>query len=184
MTDRPGSAQTSGVPSAAVGQASFESMFREELGYVMNTLRRLGVPDRDVEDVAHDVFVVAYRKHEEFDPQRPRRPWLFGIALRVAADHRRLFRNRFERPVFDPTAEVAAATEHGAEDLERRRIVQRGLDALDLDKRAVLVLHDVEGHAMPEVASALGIPLNTAYSRLRAARERFRAAITGEGAST
>lgn len=183
MTDPSRSPQLGGVPSAEpslVGRASFESMFREELGYVLNSLRRLGVRESDVEDLAHDVFVVAYRKQGELDPARPRRPWLFGIALRVASDYRRLFRNRYERPAIDPEAERAAAPEQQGADLERRRLVQRGLDTLDLDKRAVLVLHDVEGHAMPEIAAALAIPLNTAYSRLRAARERFRAAITGD----
>jgi RNA polymerase sigma-70 factor (ECF subfamily) len=177
MMDPARSPQCPSVPVPPdAGRASFESMFREELGYVINSLKRLGVRESDAEDVAHDVFVVAYRKQADFDPGRPRRPWLFGIALRVASDYRRLARNRYERPSADP--ESAASSSDGV-DVERRRIVQRGLDTLDLDKRAVLVLHDVEGHAMPEVADALGIPLNTAYSRLRAARERFRAAVTG-----
>lgn len=188
MTDpsslpQPGSVPTARPDPPLSGATSFEAMFRAELGYVLSSLRRLGVREGDVEDVAHDVFVVAYRKLADFDPTRPRRPWLFGIAVRVASDYRRLARHRYERPDDEARAD-ASATEGDDADHERRSLVRRGLAALDLDKRAVLILHDVEGHAMPEVAAALGLPLNTAYSRLRAARERFRAAISPGGGGT
>jgi len=42
-----------------------------------------------------------------------------------------------------------------------------------IDKRAVLVMHDMDGVAMPKIAEALSIPLNTAYSRLRLARQEL-----------
>jgi RNA polymerase sigma-70 factor (ECF subfamily) len=60
---------------------------------------------------------------------------------------------------------------------QQRQLLARALAALDLDKRAVLVMHDVDGHPMPEIAEALSIPLNTAYSRLRLAREQFAIAV-------
>lgn len=161
-----------------VDRATFEAMFRRELGYVLASLRRLGVSPGDVEDLAHDVFVVAFRRLADLDPRRSPRPWLFGIALRVAADHRRLARHRYERTDGDPAVHARAEASRASDAVERRSVVQRGLDALDLDKRAVLVLHDVEGHAMPEIADVLQIPLNTAYSRLRLARARFRQAVT------
>lgn len=164
--------------AAAPGNEAFEALFRRELGYVLATLRRLGVRPGDVEDLAHDVFVVAFRRLGDLDPARPPRPWLFGIALRVAADYRRLARHRYERSDDEQAGRTPAPDAPAGEQVERRGLVQRGLDALDLDKRAVLILHDVEGHGMPEIAAALGIPLNTAYSRLRLARERFRRAVT------
>jgi len=53
----------------------------------------------------------------------------------------------------------------------------RALEELDLDRRAVFVMHDIDGHVMPDIAAALGVPLNTAYSRLRLARADFAAAV-------
>ena len=52
----------------------------------------------------------------------------------------------------------------------------RALDRVDIGRRAVFILADLEGRAVPEIATELGIPLNTAYSRLRLAREEFAAA--------
>ena len=57
-------------------------------------------------------------------------------------------------------------------------MVLKALDALDLDKRAVLVMHELDGVAIPDVAMALSIPLNTAYSRLRLARRDFEKAVS------
>lgn len=158
----------------------FDAIFRAELPYVVATLRRLGARSADVEDLAHDVFVVVHRRLADYDVSRPVRPWLFGIALRVASDDRRLARRRYERT--DEGATLAARAPGAQPDqaalaAERRALVLRGLDALELDKRAILLLHDIDGEPMPEIAHALGVPLNTAYSRLRLARERFREAI-------
>ena len=80
----------------ASARAAFRTLFQTHFSYVFHTLRRLGVAARDLPDVTHDVFVTAYRRFCEYDPSRPLRPWLFGIALRLAADHRRLARHRRE----------------------------------------------------------------------------------------
>lgn len=166
--------------SSTAKPARFEAIFRAELPYVLATLRRLGGRVADLEDLAHEVFVVVHRRLPDYDASRPLRPWLFGIALRIASDDRRLARRRWERGDEGET-EAAVAKEVGPEraaiDAERRALVLRALDALDLDKRALIVLHDIDGEPMPEIAHALGVPLNTAYSRLRLARERFREAI-------
>jgi RNA polymerase sigma-70 factor (ECF subfamily) len=61
---------------------------------------------------------------------------------------------------------------------ENRALVAAALESLDLDRRAVFVLHDLDDVPVPEIARTLDIPLNTAYSRLRVARERFVKAIT------
>jgi len=61
--------------------------------YVWKTLRRLGVPPQDLEDLVHDLFVVVHRHLGDYDPTRPVRPWLFGIAVRIVADFRRSARN-------------------------------------------------------------------------------------------
>jgi RNA polymerase sigma-70 factor (ECF subfamily) len=156
---------------ASVPPPRFEQIFEAELGYVWKTLERLGIPARDLEDVAHDVFVAVYRHLDRYDADRPIRPWLCGFAYRTASDYRRLARNRYERIGAElPGAFTASAQAR----LEARDLALRALQEVALERRVVLVMHDIDGHAMPDVASELGIPLNTAYSRLRIARAEFR----------
>ena len=51
------------------------------------------------------------------------------------------------------------------------------MESVELDCRAVMVMHELEGHSVPHIAEVLGIPLNTAYSRLRLARAEFAKAV-------
>ncbi len=158
--------------------ADFPAVYGAELGYVWSTLRRLGVQERDLEDLCHDVFVVVFRNLAAYDTRRPIRPWLFGISFRVASDYRRSARYRREIP--GTTREVACPAPPADEVMlrhERQRLVVRALAELELDRRAVFVMHDIDGHVMPDIAAALGVPLNTAYSRLRLARADFAAAV-------
>jgi RNA polymerase sigma-70 factor (ECF subfamily) len=162
---------------------TFHEIFQAELPYVWNTLRRLRVRESEIEDVAHDVFVTVYRLLDQYDPSRPLKPWLFGVALRVAARHRDLARHKRELPE-DHRREVVdegPAPDAQLESKQERHLILEALEALDLDRRAVLIMHDLDGHAIPEVAAALSIGVNTAYSRLRLAREQFRATFVRLG---
>jgi len=161
------------------GTVEFRAVFDAECGYVWTTLRRLGVHDRDVEDMAHETFLRVSAHLHEYDPRRPLRPWLFVFALRMARDYRRLA--RFRREVVGVTEEPA--TEPGAQPdevlaaREAHVLVMRALDALGWDKRVVFVACELEEREIAEVADALGIPRNTAASRLRLARKEFTDAI-------
>jgi RNA polymerase sigma-70 factor, ECF subfamily len=156
----------------------FDDVYREHFPYVWRSLRRLGVAPADVEDLTHEVFVVVHRKLGEFEARRPIKPWLFGIAFRLASEDRRRARRRFELTM--PTVEQACGTP-GADDLlesdERRRLVLECLQALDVNQRAVLILLDIDGEAAADVAIAMNIPLPTVYSRVRVARRNFAAAV-------
>src|SRR6185503_12751947 len=72
----------------AGGEDCFQ-VYQRELDYLLGSLRRLGVPYRDIEDVVHEVFLVMLRRWQDYDRMRPVRPWLFGIAFRVASAERR-----------------------------------------------------------------------------------------------
>jgi len=163
---------TSGQPP------DFPSIYRSEFSYVWKTLRRLGAPPQDLEDLVHDLFVVVHRHLSDFDPGRPLRPWLFGIAVRVVADFRRSPRSA--RELLGETAEGvdgAPSPHEHLEGTEARAVLMKALDGLDLDRRAVFVMHELDEIPMPEIARTLAIPLNTAYSRLRLARADVAQAI-------
>jgi RNA polymerase sigma-70 factor (ECF subfamily) len=110
----------------------------------------------------------------DYDSSRPLRPWLFGFVFRVAKDHRKLARHRYEvkKGHYEAPDPAPAADERLISE-DRRQIVSAALDALDLDHRALFVAHEIEGHPVPELARALSLPVFTVYSRLRVAREKF-----------
>jgi RNA polymerase sigma-70 factor (ECF subfamily) len=159
-------------------RARFRSIFDANVGYVAASLGRLGVVPGDRDDLISEIFVRVHRELGAYDPARPLRPWLFAFAARVASEHRRLARHR--REVLGEIGDVPATTAAPDEALEHddaKRLVNAGLEALDLDKRAVFVLHDLDETPVPEIARVLGIAEGTAYSRLRAARAEFTAAV-------
>jgi RNA polymerase sigma-70 factor (ECF subfamily) len=151
-------------------------LYQQELDYLLASLRRLGVPNHDLEDVAHDVFLVMCRRWADYDRQRPLRPWLFGIAFRVWAAHRR----KSKRQTLTQRTELADSQPAPDELLEAgqaRQLLLRCLAEVPLERRAVLVMHEVDEVPMREIAAQLGIPLFTAYSRLRKARSELDAAL-------
>jgi RNA polymerase sigma-70 factor (ECF subfamily) len=175
---RPLSNSVAPTPLQRASDRDFSAIFAKEFSYVWRALARLGVNAADREDLAHEVFFQVYRQLPTADLERPLRPWLFAFAFRIASTHRRLARHRFEL-----TCEVVEGPDSNPsahETLERREaqnLVDRALEELNLEQRAVFVLHEIDGCAMPEIASALSIPLNTAYSRLRLGRGRFTSAV-------
>ncbi len=180
MVAYPKHASPQELPNESAGRplADFDELYRAHFPYVWRTLRRLGVPPADLEDVTHEVFVVVHRRLADFDAGRPVKPWLFGIAYRLASEDRRRAHRRHE--VVGPSPEPPALAPP-ADDLierdERRRLVLECLQALSLEQRAVLILLDIDGEAATEVATAMNVPLPTVYSRLRAARLKFAAAV-------
>jgi RNA polymerase sigma-70 factor (ECF subfamily) len=154
------------------------TIFQEEFRYVWNTLRRLGIQERDLEDLAHEVFVRVHDQLPLFDPSRPLRPWLFGIALGIATNYRRLARHRVQLMAEPPeVTDQARRADESLEQSEQAQLVHAALQDVSLEQRAVLVLHELDGCPIPEIATTLGLGLNTAYSRLRLGREAFRSAF-------
>lgn len=161
-------------PEVLPKSLDFEAAYDVEWGYVWIWLQRLGVQEADLPDLTQEVFVQAFRTWGRFDGDRPLRPWLFGIAYRVMLGFRRLARHRLEIAGGGDWPEAPGASGEEAVALsENRRLFLAALDSMDLQRRAVFVLHEVEGYTVPEIADALSEPLNTVYSRLRLGRREF-----------
>jgi RNA polymerase sigma-70 factor (ECF subfamily) len=153
------------MPADPSPRPEFRHVFDREFSFVWNVLRQLGVHANDIEDVAHEVFITVHRHLGTYDPTRPIRPWLFGIATHAASDYRRLARHKREAP-----DEIAASRQALA-------LVDAAMATMPIERKAVLIMHEMEGYAMPEISASLGVPLNTAYSRLRLARKQFSEAV-------
>jgi RNA polymerase sigma-70 factor (ECF subfamily) len=154
------------------------ALFGMYTAYVWNTLRRLGAARADLEDLTQDVFLQVHRHRGDHRAGSPVRPWLFAFAFRVASQNRRRAYRRYEtygeidnaiHPGARPDEEAAAA--------EDRALILGALQALNMQRRAVFVLYEIDRMAIGEIARSLGIPVNTAYSRLRTARAEFAVAV-------
>ena len=164
------------------------AIYGERAEFVWLTLQRLGVRDADLEDVAHDVFLIAHRKLASYDGTARVTTWLFGICLRVAANYRRRAHVRLERPMGGAETYERVADSTPPEEIlglrEARLRLSAVLDRIDLTKRAVFVMFEVEGLSCAEIATQMGVPLGTVYSRLHGARRAFAEALAGEGSKT
>ncbi len=158
----------------------FAEVYRAYFPFVWRNAQSLGVRSAALDDVVQEVFVIVHRRLHEFGGRSAMRTWLSGIVLNVVRHHRRSLarkspHDRADAEPADP--DDLPSTEHNpfvlAEIQERTQLLQRVLATLDDEKREVLVLSELEEFTVPEIAEALGIKLNTAYSRLRLAREQF-----------
>lgn len=143
--------------------------------FVWRSLRRLGIPDGDVDDTCQQVFLVAHRRLVDIDPDSER-SFLFQTALRVAADWRRAHRRRGECTEGD-VLDVPDTSAGPDELMDRRRarvLLDRVLAAMPMDLRVVFVLFELEEMTMAEIATTSEIPAGTVASRLRRARRVFR----------
>jgi RNA polymerase sigma-70 factor, ECF subfamily len=156
---------------------AFAEIYAEYAKFVWRNLRRLGVPEASIEDAVQDVFLVIHRRLSAFEGRSSLRTWLFGIVLRVAASHRRKGRDEEQRaapvPSFLLDALSAPSAEGPFELVVQRQatdLLHRVLAELDDEKRTMLIMVELEQTTVAEAAEVLDINLNTAYSRLRAAR--------------
>jgi RNA polymerase sigma-70 factor (ECF subfamily) len=167
-------------PAAPASRPSFPALYTEHFAFVWRNLRRLGVPEASLRDAAQDVFVVVYRRLGEYEAREKVRSWLYSILTRVAREHARRRRRKDPTPV-DHAEEIAdpraQPPDRGAAQNQDLRLLLELLDELDLEKREAFVLSDLEQMTAPEIAEALGVNLNTVYSRVRAARRELRAAL-------
>jgi RNA polymerase sigma-70 factor, ECF subfamily len=146
--------------------------------FVWRSLRRLGVPDCDVEDASQQVFLVAHRRMADIVPESER-SFLFQTALRVAADWRRAHKRRCEEAGMDlpDVPDLAANPEEQIDQQRQRALLDRVLEAMPMELRAVFVLFELEEMTMMEIATVSDIPPGTVASRLRRARQAFRDAV-------
>ena len=154
--------------------ARLQRMAAEHFAFVWRVLRRLGASPDAADDAAQEVFVVAVRRVADIEPGRER-AFLAGTARRVARALRRAPRADADDP--RGRVEVVRAGDPNPEELSDRKRARDQLDAIlesmDDDLREVFVLYEIEGLTLPEIAELTGVPLGTATSRLRRAREAF-----------
>ncbi len=151
-------------------------VYERELGYLYETLRRLGVRAPDIDDVAQEIFVVLQRNWPELDVSYPLRPYLSAVAFRLASAHRR--RRAREIPYAHLDAEdETAGPEEAFQSAESAQLLLMALRRLPAKRRAVVLMHDLDGHPIVDVAARLSLTRFGAYARLRKARKELASAM-------
>ena len=157
------------------------SIHEQYADFVWRMLQRMGVRDADIEDQLQEVFVVVHHRLHTFDGTARMTTWLFGICTRVAASYRRRAHRRREQVVAEvPEGRMhdEGGPEHEVMAHQARTRLMAILDLMDLEKRAIFVMFELDEIPCEAIAEILGVPLGTVHSRLHAARKDFQAALT------
>jgi len=162
---------------ASEREARLKSIVAEHYAFLWRLLRRLGVPESDVEDAAQRCLWTVARRLDDIVAGKEK-SFLFGVTLRVAKGARRPAAP-WEIGDDELLARLPASGPDAADQLDERRaraMLDALLDAMPPELRTVFVLYEIEEFTMAEIAGTLEVPLGTVASRLRRAREVFEAA--------
>jgi RNA polymerase sigma-70 factor (ECF subfamily) len=165
----------------------FRAIYDKYFDFVWTCARRLGVPTEAVDDVVQEIFIVVHARLPTVERPASLRSWLYGVVRRTVstyhrARHARGARESVEAEVEDHAGPMQPSPLDLAVLSDELQLLWRLLGELSPAKREVLMLAELEEMTMPEIAEAIGIPLNTAYSRLRAARHEFSDAFSRHAA--
>lgn len=170
--------------SPAPDLPAFAELFETYFAFVWRTARRLGTPESNLDDVVQETFATAHRRWHEFEGRSSLKTWLYGIVFNVARALRRELGAKYPAALHaerradpDLLADGGEGPHESAAKREAARFVERFLGRLNQDQRDVFVLAELEQLSAPEIATVVGAPLNTVYSRLRLARLEFAKAV-------
>jgi RNA polymerase sigma-70 factor (ECF subfamily) len=159
----------------------FESIYRQYFDFVWASVRRLGVSPPATDDVVQEVFIVIHSRLHTLEQPQALRSWIYGVVRRTVSGHHR---SRRAREASGATLGTEPDMQRGpptpfdlTEQNDQVKLLWSLLQELDEHKREVFVMAELDELTVPEIAEFLGIPLNTAYSRLRAARQAFEEAL-------
>jgi RNA polymerase sigma-70 factor (ECF subfamily) len=170
--------------SSGEDEQRLAAVLSQHFSLVWRSLRRFGIESAAVDDAAQHVFLIFAERLPDVDDGRER-AFLLALCVRVAANARRRQARSPETPLetLEYPHEAGLDPEQLLDSKQRRAALDRALDEMPLDQRTVFVLFELEGFLLPEIAESLQIPLGTATSRLRRARQRFEEWASSQQAS-
>lgn len=158
------------------GDADCVGAFDRELDYLYALVQRFGARPAEIEDLLQDIFVVLHRHWPTLDRSRPLRPWLFTVAFRaVRAARRRGAREVLADEIVLPDTRPDAEAE--LQDRESLSLFFAALERVPIERRTVVVLHDLEGVDVAEIARRLAMTRIGVYTRLYKGRKELGSAL-------
>jgi len=171
VASAPAEIAPSSDPRPAALRARFEALFQEFAPYVMRVLPRMGVAERDLDDVVQEVFLAVYRALPTFEGRSSERTWVYGICIRTCSNYRQRAHRRHEQlPGTLPEAVHSHTPERALQTSSALAQLDAALATVQLRDREVFVLFEIEQLTVLEIAEALGCSKFTVYTRLYRAR--------------
>ncbi|MFH1143764.1 MAG: RNA polymerase sigma factor, partial [Candidatus Eisenbacteria bacterium] len=161
---------------------AWEAIVRRHGDRMLNLAYQFTGDREEARDLAQEIFVRLYHKLDQYDPQRAFRTWLNSLARNLCIDH---YRRRKMQPVtravpLDQILEISApgeAADRRVEQRSEREFLLRAMDELGDTSREAIVLKDLQGHSIEEIAALLRVPIGTVKSRLFRARIELAQAV-------
>jgi RNA polymerase sigma-70 factor (ECF subfamily) len=153
-------------------------LYDEHAPYVLRALRYLGVPSAELDDALQETFIVASKRLGDLR-ETGHRAWLYAIAYNVGRHARRKSKPESNESHGDSIASSASGADQSR--IEARNELIYLLSFLDEEDRMLVVYYHVEQMTMREVAEIIGVPVQTAYSRLASAMRALAEARQREG---
>ena len=179
--------QAQSPPTASV--RSFSQLYKLYFSFVWSCARRLGVSEAETDDVVQEIFIVIHSRRDTLEHPESLRSWIYGITRRIVSTYPRAKRAKLAGAAtfaneYDVQYPQQPSPQQLAEQSDQVRLLWSLLEKLDASKREIFVLAELDEMTVPEIASAIQVPLNTAYSRLRAARQELEEALVRHRART
>jgi RNA polymerase sigma-70 factor (ECF subfamily) len=150
-------------------------VFERELDYIFGTLLRLGARRSDIDDLLQDVFLALHTNWPTLDTTRPMRPWLWGVAFRVVQTRRRQRARELPSDGLDPM-DTSADPEGHLQGQEALAFLKAALDCVPVERRSVVMMHDLDGVDVSDIARQLSITKFGVYARLYKGRKELASA--------
>ena len=164
----------------------FENIYRQYFDFVWSSVRRLGVSPAAADDVVQEIFLVIHARLHTLEKPDALRSWIYSVVRRTVSGYHRSRRAKDASGIklaSEPHALALPRTPFDlAEQNDQVKLLYALLEELDEPKREVFAMAELDELTVPEIAEILEIPLNTAYSRLRAARQAFEEALARRSA--
>ena len=166
--------------SAAAEQRSYDHprafarLYQRYVGFTWRVVGQLGVPSHAIDDVVQEVWLVVHRRLPSFEGRAALKSWLFGVSLNVARNQRRSDRRRQKHLPEPPREDASFDPELIREGREAWERVERFLDTLDDQRRAIFAQQLIQNCSAPETAEAIGVDVLTVYRQVRSLRSAFR----------
>lgn len=162
----------------------FSEIYQRYFDFVWSSAKHLGIGTESIDDVVQEVFIVIHAKLHTVQQPESLRSWIYGVVRRTVSGHRRSHKSQgvHSDRLEEAPAPAGSTPLDAAEQNAQLAVLSSLLAEIDEPKREVFFLAELEEMTVPEIAEALEIPINTAYSRLRAARQAFEAGLARRAA--
>jgi RNA polymerase sigma-70 factor (ECF subfamily) len=169
--------------AVAGDHSALNGLYARHRGAVIGRLSHLCGPCVDLDDLVQETFLSAFRALGSYRGDAPFRAWLLGIATHAARSHHRRARRSIWRLFFanDEEHSLSASVRAEADAYPELAAVHAALGRLPARLREAVILFELEGRTLVEIATEQGIPINTVAARVRRGRVALRTELSRMG---